>query len=217
MGNAGRLPRQHATGRDQHGDRRRREPGIEPLEERRAGDKQVTLSVIQRRQLFGIGQHLRMQRQPQCHRQHDTKRQAIQVLVHHRGHHAAAAQALAKPCRQQHGLLVELGNMLDDTLRLAGRAGGKQLDNLGVRNGGQRRKTRGTAAGSLDHNQTALDVQHSVAQHATEQRVLLIQQRLAAVAGQYRGFARMQRRQQGDDKQIAVVKTERPAIAVLLL
>ncbi len=217
MGRASRLPRQHATGRDQHGDGGRGEPGIKPLQKRRAADKQVTLSVIQCRQLLGIGQHLRMQRQPQRQGQQDTKRKAVQVLWHHRGHHAATGEALAKPFSQQPGLPIELGDVLDNTFRLAGGAGGKQLDNAGVINGRQRRERGGATTGRADDDQAAPDVQRPVAQHAVEQFLLLFQQRFAAVARQHRGFARMQRCQQGDDKQIAAVKTERPAIAFLLL
>ncbi|MNL67552.1 hypothetical protein D3C87_1921470 [compost metagenome] len=55
-----------------------------------------------------------------------------------------------------------------------------------------------------------------VAEHAAEQRLLFFEQRDAAVSGDDRRFSCMESGEQGDDKQVAVFKAQRPALTFLL-
>ncbi|MNS69170.1 hypothetical protein D3C72_1024760 [compost metagenome] len=58
------IPRQHTARREQHCHGRRRKLGVETLQKRRTADKYVAPVMGQRRQLFGVVEHCRVQRQP---------------------------------------------------------------------------------------------------------------------------------------------------------
>ena len=66
------------------------------------------------------------------------------------------------------------------------------------------------------HNQLAMEIERAIAQNAAKQRLLFFKLRDAAMAGDDRRFTGMQRGQQRNDKQVAVFKAQRPALAFLL-
>ena len=61
-----------------------------------------------------------------------------------------------------------------------------------------------------------LKIERGVAQDAAEQRPLFVKLCRPAVPGEDRRFTRMQRRQQRDNKQIAVFDAQRPALAFFI-
>ncbi len=61
-----------------------------------------------------------------------------------------------------------------------------------------------------------LKIERGVAQDAAEQRPLFVKLRRPAVPGEDRRFTRMQRRQQRDNKQIAIFDAQRPALAFFI-
>ena len=66
------------------------------------------------------------------------------------------------------------------------------------------------------HNLFPMKTKRSIAQNAAKQRLLFFKLRDAAMAGNDRCFTGVQRGQQRNNKQVAVFKAQRPALAFLL-
>ena len=167
-------------------------------------------------QLLCVVEHRGMQRQAHRHRQYDAKCQAVKMLRDDGGHNATASQAFAEAVSQQAGFAIQADDVLNHPARRSRGAGGEQLDEAVFVNLRQGYPAGDRLVAGGYHNQLPVNIEGPIAQDAAKQRLLLLKQRNAAMAGNDRRFTGMQRGQQRNDKQVAVFKAQRPALAFLL-